>query len=158
MSLPGPPTRREQEVQEDLLRLDAYRNQLNALAQQYQYLTNSRADHLRARESLDGFERTGDGGELLIPLGGEAYVRGQPVRSAAVLLGIGSGLVVEMDRPKAAEILAQRVDRIDEATREIEGQMRTLEDRVAALSDRLDQLSRGDPRGRASGAGDVGSD
>ena len=44
----------EQEVQEDLVRLDAYRAQLNAMVQQFQYLASSRTDHVRAREALEG--------------------------------------------------------------------------------------------------------
>jgi prefoldin alpha subunit len=155
VSTAAPNLRREEAVQEDLLRLDAYRNQLNSLLQQHQYLLGSRADHVRARESLEGFERSGNAAELLIPLGGETYVRGLPQGSETVLLGIGSGLVVEMARPKAAEVLAQRVDRIEEATREIEGQVRTLEERIGALSDRLDRLSRGGGPGDAPEPGDV---
>ena len=149
---------REQQVQEDLVRLDAFRGQLNAMLQQHQYLVGSRADHQRAREALEGFERLGDGGELLIPLGAEAFVRGQSVRSNSILIGIGSGLVVEMERPKAVELLVQRVDRIDQAMEELEGQMRTLDERIAALSERLDRMSRGGPAGATGSSGDVGGD
>ena len=155
MSSPAPLPRTEQELQEELIRLDAYRGQLNAMIQQHQYLTGSRADHLRARESLEGFERSGDGAELLIPLGGETFVRGQPVGSARVLLGIGSGLVVEMDRPKAAEILADRIGRIEEATKELETQMGNLDERINLLSERLDQVTRDGSAGRGAGSGDV---
>ncbi len=159
MSSPAAAARQDQEVQEDLIRLDAYRGQLSAMLQQHQYLVSSRADHLRARESLEGFERTGDQAELLIPLGGETYVRGQPVRSDRVLLGIGSGVVTEMERPRAAELLAQRLDKIDQAAEELEGQMRTLEERIALLSDRLDRLTRGGAAGPGEpGSRDVGGD
>ena len=149
--------RREQEVQEDLVRLDAFRGQLNAMLQQHQYLTNSRADHLRARESLEGFERSGDGGELLVPLGAETFVRGQTVGSSSILLGIGSGLVVEMERPKAVELLAHRLERIDQAMGELEGNMQTLDQRIQGLSDRLDRLTRGGGGGGPAPS-DVGRD
>ena len=140
----------EQQVQEDLMRLDAYRSQLNALLQQYQILSASRTDHLRARESLEGVDRTEPGAELLFPLGGEAYVRGSVAREAPVLIGIGSGIVVEMDRAQVSELLAQRVGRIEQATRDLEGQMSTLDERIQLLSRRLDEVAR-------SGAGaDVG--
>lgn len=147
----APPS--EQQVQEDLIRLDAYRNQLNAILQQYQILTASRADHLRARESLEGVERAEPGSELLLPLGGETFVRGSIVRDAPVLIGVGSGIVVEMDRPKVTELLAQRLKRIDEALREIEGQMTTLDDRIQILSRRLDDAARTGTAGQ-----DVGRD
>ncbi|MCI4366491.1 MAG: prefoldin subunit alpha [Thermoplasmata archaeon] len=150
-AMSSPP--REEEVQEGLVRLDAFRGQLNAMLQQHQYLTSSRVEHVRARESLEGFDRTGDAAELLVPLGAETFVRGQPIRSQSVLIGIGSGLVVEMERPKASELLAQRVVRIDEAVQELEGQIRGLEERINALSDRLDRMTRG---GSPSGLGEAG--
>ena len=147
----------EQQVQEDLLRLDAYRGQLNALLQQLQLLSNSRIDHLRARESLDGLERAPAGSELLVPVGGDTFFRGIPADDSKVLLGIGSGVVVEIERPKVSEILADRVKRIEQASRDLEGQIAGLEGRVQQLSDRLEAISRG-AAGGALPSDDVGRD
>jgi prefoldin alpha subunit len=149
MSSPTPrPT--EEQVQEDLLRLEAYRNQLNALLQQHQILSASRQDHGRARESLEGVDRSPAGAEMLMPLGGETFVRGSVDRNAPVLVGVGSGIVVEMERPKVVELLAERSVRIDQALRDLEGQMGSLDERIQALSNRLDAIAR------ESGAPDVG--
>ena len=124
------------------MRLEAYRNQLNALLQQYQILTSSRAEHARARESLEGVERSEPSAELLLPLGGETYVRGSIARDVPVLIGVGSGVVVEMSRPQVTELLAQRLTRIDQAVRDLEGQMSGLDDRIQLLSRRLDEVAR----------------
>jgi prefoldin alpha subunit len=137
----------EQQVQEDLMRLEAYRNQLNALIQQYQILTASRTEHARARESLEGVDRADPKAELLFPLGGEAFVRGAVERNAPVIVGIGSGVVVEMERPRVAELLAQRLLRIEQAIRDIEGQMANLDERIQLLSRRLDDIARSGPAG-----------
>jgi prefoldin alpha subunit len=143
----------EQEVQEDLLRLDAYRNQLNALLQQHQILSASRQDHVRARESLEGIDRAPPSAELLLPLGGETFVRGSVDRGAPVLVGVGSGIVVEMERPKVVELVAQRTTRIEQALHDLEGQMTALDERIQALSQRLDSIAR-----ESGASSDVGSD
>jgi prefoldin alpha subunit len=135
----------EERIQEDLMRLEAYRNQLSAILQQHEILSASRAEHLRARESLEGVDRAGPGTEFLLPLGGEAYVRGSVVQEAPVLLGIGSGVVVEMDRGKVLELLAQRSTKIEQAVRDLEGQGGALEERIQILSQRLESVSRGPP-------------
>jgi prefoldin alpha subunit len=150
MSASGPEVT-EQQVQEDLMRLDAYRDQFNALLQQREILVASRGDHLRARESLEGIDRSDSSAELLLPLGGETFVRGSVDRAAAVLVGVGSGVVAEMDRPKVIELLAQRLTRIEEATRDIESQMGTLDERIQVLSRRLDAVARA-----TAGGPDVG--
>jgi len=137
----------EQQVQEDLMRLEAYRNQLNALIQQYQILNASRTEHARARESLEGVDRVDPDAELLFPLGGEAFVRGSIDRNAPVLIGIGSGIVVEMNRAQVTELLAQRLLRIEQAVRDIEGQMAGLDERIQLLSRRLDEIARSGPAG-----------
>ncbi len=132
----------EQQVQEDLARLDAYRGQLNQMLQQHQYLVASRADHLRAKEALEGLDRLEGDTELLIPVGGEAYLRGSPRLSAPVLIGLGSGVVVELERPKVVELLAERLTKIDEATGELEGQIRVLDERVQLLSRRIEAMAQ----------------
>jgi len=149
----GPPKVTEQQVQEDLMRLDAYRNQLNALLQQHQILSASRDDHVRARESLEGVDRSPPSSELLLPLGGETFVRGSVDRDAPVLVGVGSGILVEMERPKVVELVAQRTVRIEQALRDLEGQMSSLDERIQALSQRLDSIAR-----EMNASTDVGSD
>jgi prefoldin alpha subunit len=155
VSAPSAPVT-ERQVQEDLQRLEAYRNQLQALLQQHQYLSASRNDHERARATLEGLDGVAANGELLIPVGGETYLRGSPSASSKVLIGIGDGFVAELERPQVSELLAQRVSKIDQATGELEEQMQTLEERIQLLSRRLDALARA-TRGEPIG-GDVGSD
>jgi prefoldin alpha subunit len=151
----SPPVTEEQ-VQQDLMRLDAYRNQLNALVQQHQYLSASRGDHLRAKESLEGLDRVGDASELLIPIGGETFVRGQATPGGKILIGIGSGVVVELERPKVIEILADRLVKIDKAAQELEGQIRSLDERVQVLAQRIDSVTQG--TGSYGGPGGASND
>jgi len=150
MSTPPAPSP-ERQVEEDLVRLEAYRTQLSGLVQQRQILLASRQDHARARESLEGIDRADAAAEFLVPLGGEAYVRGKLDRSASVLLGVGAGVVVEMERPKVAELLAQRLGRLEQAVRELDGQIATLDERIQLVTRRIEAASRPAPAG-----GDVG--
>jgi len=149
----------EEQVRDDLMRLDLYRNQLSQMLQQHQMITASRTDHLRARETLDGLDGTGSDPELLVPVGGDTFLRGSPRDSAHVLVGIGSGIVVEMERVKASEVLAERLVRLDQAAQDLETQMRALEERITVLSSRLEALTQGADRTSSGGlASDVGLD
>jgi prefoldin alpha subunit len=150
----GSPPPSEQELQEEVLRLEAYRSQVGALLQQHQFLSASLADHRRARESLEGLEGIDAGTEFLIPVGGETYLRGGAEKGKPVLIGLGSGVVVEMSRPKASETLAQRIGSIERARQEVEGQVNQLEDRIQVLSQRLDSAAQG----RGGGPDHVGGD
>ncbi|MCI4318807.1 MAG: prefoldin subunit alpha [Thermoplasmata archaeon] len=155
MSAGRPIADAEQQVQEDLARLEAYRNQLSAMMQQYQYLGASRADHQRAREALEGLDRASKEAELLIPLGADTFLRGSAAPGAKVLLGVGSGVVMEADAPQVSEILAQRAGKIEAASKELEGQIGTLEQRIDMLQQRLEALARSTSQ---PATGDVGRD
>ncbi|MCI4353502.1 MAG: prefoldin subunit alpha [Thermoplasmata archaeon] len=149
----------EEQVRDDLMRLDMYRNQLSQMLQQHQMISASKTDHLRGRETLDGLDRPAPEMELLLPVGGDTFVRGSPRDSERVLLGIGSGIVVEMERAKASEVLAERLVRLDQAGQDLETQMRALEERITVLSSRLEALSQGAERpGADAPDSDVGRD
>lgn len=148
----------ESQVQDDLVRLDAYRNQLNQMLQQHQILGASRADHLRAREALEGLGRDSAEGDVLVPIGGEAFIHGRPDRSGPVFLGIGSGFVAELPRAVATEMLAQRTKQIEDAAGELEGQMRGLEERITLIGRRVEAMTSRAGGAEARGAGDVGRD
>lgn len=149
----------EEQVRDDLMRLDLYRNQLSQMLQQHQLITASRTDHQRARETLEGLDRTGADPELLMPVGGDTFLRGSPRDSGHVLVGIGSGIVVEMERAKAVQLLAERLVRLDQASQDLEMQMRTLEERITVLSSRLESLTKAADRSTSDApATDVGSD
>lgn len=148
----------EEQVRDDLMRLDLYRNQLSQMLQQHQMISASRTDHQRARETLEGLDGTNADPELLVPVGGDTFLRGSPRDSARVLVGIGSGIVVEMDRPKASQLLAERMVRLDQAARDLETQMRALEERITVLSSRLEALNQSAERAAPDPASsDVGS-
>lgn len=91
---------------------------------------------------MEGLDRTGAEPELLVPVGGDTFLRGSPRDTAHVLVGVGSGIVVEMERPKASQVLAERLARLDQASKDLENQMHTLEERITALSSRLEALSQ----------------
>jgi prefoldin alpha subunit len=95
---------------------------------------------------------------VLLPLGAEAYIEGQPDRTGPVLLGIGSGYVAEMDRPKALEIIQQRTKQIEDAVGDLEGQMRALEERMNLISRRVEALSGRGPGPGEADSGHVGRD
>ena len=146
----------EEQVRDDLMRLDLYRNQLSQMLQQHQMISASRTDHVRARETLEGLDQTGPAPELLLPVGGDTFLRGSPRDSDHVLVGIGSGIVVEMERPKASQLLAERLSRLDQAAQDLETQMRSLEERITVLSSRLEAISQSAERAGSGGASDVG--
>ncbi len=150
------PTKAERAVQEDLVRLESYRTQLSAMVQQLQFLASSRNEHRRAREALEGLDRPNASADLLVALGADSFVRGTATTDGKVLLGVGSGVVVELNRPTASEMLAQRGERLEQGSRDLESQAAQLEDRIEQLSRRIDAMTRGESPEGDGQSSDVG--
>ncbi len=151
-------SRREEEVQEQIARLDAYRNQLNAMLRQHELLRMSLGDHTRARQVLEEMERFDSRQEILLPVGGEVFVRAEPTDKDRVLLGLGRGVTVEMERPRALEMVNERILRLERSERELGEQIHRLEEQVAMISQRLElaaqqEASPNPPAGRDSHVG-----
>ena len=143
-------------VQRDMARLEAYRDQLTALVREQELLRISLESHARARQTLEEFEKFQKDRELLVPVGAETFIQATPRSTEKVLLGIGHGIVVELDRPKALEILGRRNDELQKGEHSLNQQLRRIEIEAAQVQSRLQafyqqaQMAQGGPNPPAS--------
>ena len=127
----------EAEVQNDLLRLEMYRGQLTTLSRQQELIQVSLDAHERAREAVEAMERFGEGQELLVSIGADTYTRAAPLGPGRVLIGLGRGLLAEVDRDRAREMLQGRMTRLEGNHRELLSQLQALEAEAQSLQNEL---------------------
>lgn len=123
------------------MRLEAYQNQLNAMVRQQEMLRLTHADHLRARATLEEMDRMDPGREMLLPVGGDTFIRASPQGLDKVLIGLGSGVVVEIERAKGLELVNARILRLEKSEDQLGGQMKKLEEQATLLQQRLQAAS-----------------
>lgn len=140
-------------VQQDLYRLEAYREQLTALVRQQELLRMSLESHARAQETLEEMETMDEGREILLPIGAEAFIQATPRSKDKVLIGVGSGVVAELDRSKALEILSQRRSQLEKSetsllnqVRKVESEANSIQTRVQAIYQQAQAQSEADAR------------
>lgn len=140
-------------VQEDLYRLEAYREQLTALVRQQELLRMSLESHARAQKTLEELEHMDTAREILLPIGAEAFIQATPRSKDKVLLGIGSGVVAELERSRALEILSQRRSQLEKSevsllnqVRKVEGEANAIQSRVQAIYQAAQAQSEADAR------------
>jgi prefoldin alpha subunit len=127
-------------VQEDLARLEAYRDQLAALVRQQELVRMSLESHARAQQTLEELEGFELDREMLIPIGGETFLKAAPRSKEKVLLGIGSGIVAELDRARALEVLKERRSQLEKSEQSLLGQVRRLEQEAANVQVRVQAM------------------
>ena len=105
----------DDELRQALSVLEAYKSQLDALAQQAQLFQMSLEEAVRARETMRAFLDAKEGDELLIPVGALSFVPARATGSKKAIVGIGSRISVEKDLDGAVEFMDETVKDITEA-------------------------------------------
>lgn len=135
-------------VQEAFARLEEYKSHLSALVRQQELIRMSVAEHERATQTLEAWDNLRAGDPMLAPVGAETFVHISPGTQENVLIGIGSSIVVEVDRQRALEILGTRKKTLDKADQDITGQVQRIDSEAQYLSQQIESEIR-----RQQGAG-----
>lgn len=125
-------------VQEDLARLDAYKNQVNILLRQQEILRLSLLEHTRARDTLEAMDQLDGGEESLAPVGANTFVKVSQISAEKVLIGVGSGIVVEVDREKALSMLNERLGALETSGKEMSDEILRIDSEAQLVSQRLE--------------------
>jgi prefoldin alpha subunit len=128
----------DEDMQNDLARLEEYRNQAGAILRQQEMIRMTIAEHQRARDTLEELERLDNKRELLAPVGAETFVMVTPGSTEKVIMGLGCGFVVEVERVRGLEMLNERIGSLDRAQQEMVNQLQQLDNEAQALSQRLE--------------------
>jgi len=105
---------KEEEITRNLTLIEYYKQQLESIDLQVQYLQSTLADYQRAKMTVEHLHSIDEDAELLIPVGGGAFVNGSLKNRSNVLIGVGAGLVMEKPIAEAIVKLDERMKRIQE--------------------------------------------
>jgi prefoldin alpha subunit len=105
---------KEEEITRNLTLIEYYKQQLESIDMQLQYLQATIAEYQRAKMTVEQLTNIDENSELLIPVGAGTFVNGSLKNASKVLIGIGAGLVVEKNIDEAMTKLDERVKRLAE--------------------------------------------
>ena len=125
----------EAELRRAVSVLDAYRAQLDALQKQQEILALSLEEMMRARETMARYKQAGKGAEILVPVGGNAFLFGEVSDPDRAIIGIGSDVLVEEPIPAALERIDGRIKQVQEAGGGLAQRIADLDARVQAQSE-----------------------
>jgi prefoldin alpha subunit len=105
---------KEEEITRNLTLIEYYKQQLESIDLQLQYLQATLADYQRAKVTVEHLHEIDENTDLLIPVGGGTFVNGCLKNASNVLIGVGAGLVLEKPVTEAVTKLDERIKRIQE--------------------------------------------
>jgi len=129
----------EEELRQSLATLEVYKAQLESLVQQQQIIQYSIEEYARAMKTLESYSRTEEGGEMLVPVGGNSYVFARVCSNSRSLVGVGSGVAVEKPIPEALETLERRIKELSESDQRLNERIEKIEAESSKLSRKLQE-------------------
>ena len=93
-----------------------------------------------ASMTLDGIEKEKENSELLVPIGGNAYVKAKLADTNKVLVGMGAGVSVEKTLAEAKVALKERLEELSKTMNAAQQQFAQVAERINSGRGRLETL------------------
>jgi len=125
---------KEEEVTRNLSVIEYYKQQLESLDIQMQYLQAAIVDAQKGKMTLEHIQKTAKNTDILIPVGGGAFVNGSVTTSSKILVGIGAGLVAEKTTEEAILKIDERIKKLQENEEKLYGLAQKIQTDAQELS------------------------
>ncbi len=131
---------KEEEITRNLTLLEYYKQQLESIDMQLQYLQSTLADYQRARITVEQLHVVDENSELLIPIGAGTFINGSLKNASNVLIGVGAGIVIEKPVDEAVIKLEERIRRIQENLEKMASLGQKIQSDAEELSHKTQQM------------------
>ena len=110
------------------------------LQQRISMINAAMTDLTYANMTLEDVEKEKEDAELLVPIGGSAYVKAKLANPDKVVVGLGAGVSVEKTLQEAKAIVKERLGELEKTMVSAQQQFAQVADRINADRDRLESL------------------
>jgi prefoldin alpha subunit len=110
------------------------------LQQRISMMNAAMTDLTYANMTLEDVEKEKEDAELLVPIGGSAYVKAKLANPDKVVVGLGAGVSVEKTLQEAKAIVKERLGELEKTMVSAQQQFAQVADRINADRDRLESL------------------
>ncbi len=103
---------KNEEIQKQFYELELYNQQVKKLQEELGKIEIMKMELIKSIESLDGLKESK---ELLVPLGGGAFVKAEVIDSGKIIVGTGSDIFLEKDVDEVIEDFKKSVEELNNA-------------------------------------------
>jgi len=131
---------REEELSKYMAMIENYKEQLNSLDLQAQYLQAAMADYTKAKITLEQLSKTEEGVDILFPIGGSTFINAKAKDTSKVLFDVGSGYITEKTSEDAIKKIDKRMENLQQTQEKISAMIQKLQVEAAEISNKAQQL------------------
>jgi prefoldin alpha subunit len=130
----------EQELQRLSVEMRYLEQTAETLQQRISMVNAALTDLTYANMTLDGIEKEKENSELLVPIGGNTYVKAKLADTNKVIVGMGAGISVEKTVADAKITLKERLDELEKTMSAAQQQFGQIAERINAGRGRLETM------------------
>ena len=103
-----------------------------------------------ANMALEGLEKEKEDAELLVPIGGNSYIRAKLDSPDRLIVGMGAGVSAERTLQESKEVVKKRLESLEKTRDSLQQQLSQVAERLGADRERFDSLVAELREGKAS--------
>ena len=133
---------KEAEVSRYLALLEMYKEQIESLANQSQIIQAMIEEYNRTKITLDKISNVEDGTEVLLSVGGGAFVNANVKDTKKVVYNIGADILVEKTIEEAVKSIDERIDLLYNNLQKVVETTQKLEEAATQISEKVQDMMK----------------
>lgn len=93
-----------------------------------------------ANMALEGLEKEKENSELLVPIGGNSYIKAKLENPDKIIVGMGAGISVEKTLQEAKEIIKKRQESLEKTKTSLQQQLAQVAERMSEDREKFDKI------------------
>ncbi|MDI6690310.1 MAG: prefoldin subunit alpha [Candidatus Bathyarchaeota archaeon] len=93
-----------------------------------------------ANMTLEGLEKEKENTELLVPIGGNSYIKARLENPDKVIVGMGAGISLEKTLQEAKEIIKKRLENLERTRASLQQQLAQVAERIEEDREKFESL------------------
>jgi prefoldin alpha subunit len=134
------PNKSEEELRKLSMEMRYLEQTAETLQQRISMVNAAISDLTYANLTLDGIEKEKENTELLVPIGGSAYVKAKLSDTNTIIVGMGAGVSIEKTLAEAKATLKERLDELEKTMNAAQNQFSQVAERINTGRSRLETL------------------
>jgi prefoldin alpha subunit len=130
----------DEELTNYMYQIEQYKEQLNQLDMQSQYLQAALMDYNKAKLTLENLKKTDKDVEMLLPIGGGTFIDASAKKTSKVLVDIGSGLVSERTYDDAIIKIDERVKNLEKTQEKLAQMIEQIQEEATEVSAKAQKI------------------
>lgn len=118
---------KEEELQRYMTTIEQCKEQLSSLEDQFNILQNAIMEQTKAKTTIDNLSKLKNDMDVIMPIGGGAFINATAKKTSKVLLEVGDGIIIEKEAKEAIEKINNRIEELQKTEERISSIVQQLQ-------------------------------